>query len=97
MKNSSTDIISPEQAQTLGGLFRERVKRSPDCCAYHYFDHATTSWQQSSWSEMAVEVARWQVALESEALQVGDRVALMAPNSRAWVCFEQAALGLGLP
>ena len=31
------DVITPEQADTLHGLFVERVRRSPDKVAYRYF------------------------------------------------------------
>ena len=32
------DVIPVEAAVTLDGLFRERVKRTPDLVAYRYFD-----------------------------------------------------------
>jgi len=90
------DLIVPAEVRTLDGLFRERVRRNPDSPAYRYYDSATSGWQQLSWSEMATAVARWRAALQNEALQPGDRVALMLRNCCEWVQFEQAALGLGL-
>jgi long-chain acyl-CoA synthetase len=57
------DIISPEEAKTLHGLFKERVNRTPHSTAYRYFDHKSKTWKESSWSDMASEVARWQKAL----------------------------------
>jgi long-chain acyl-CoA synthetase len=45
---------------------------------------------------MAHEVARWQAAMRHEALQPGDRVAIMLKNCPQCVMFDQAALGLGL-
>jgi long-chain acyl-CoA synthetase len=89
-------IISSESAGTLAGLFRERVKRTPAAIAYQYFDPVKGMWQRASWAEMATEVARWQAALSKEKLNSGDRVALMLPNCREWVLFDQAALSLGL-
>jgi long-chain acyl-CoA synthetase len=89
-------IISLEAAGTLAELFRERVKRTPAATAYQYFDPVKEMWQQSSWAEMATELARWQAALSKEKLNSGDRVALMLPNCREWVLFDQAALSLGL-
>ena len=41
-------------------------------------------------------VIRWQRGLQQEQLQPGDRVAVMLGNSREWIAFDQAALGLGL-
>ncbi len=96
MSDEALDMITPDEAISLAGLFRERVRRSPDAPAYRYFDEATMQWQTARWADMARQVARWQAALEGEGLQRGERVALMLPNGREWVCFEQAALGLGL-
>lgn len=89
-------IITPETAVTLTGLFRERVRRTPDAIAYRHFDPAMQKWQETTWAEMAAEMTRWQTALSTEDLNPGDRVALMLGNSREWVLFEQAALSLGL-
>ncbi len=88
------DIISPAQAQTLHGLFLERVRRSPDKVAYRHFVHH--AWHDLTWREMSLEVARWQVALSKLGLQSGDRVAIMLRNCPQWIMFDQAALSLGL-
>ena len=90
------DTIPVEQARTLDGLFRERVRRSPQAPAYRSFDKASGAWLDSSWEEMDAEVARWRGALAAEGLQAGDRVAILMRNGREWVIFEQAALSLGL-
>ena len=91
-----TDLILPEQAATLAGLFRERVRRTPEHVAYRFFDALNGTWADYSWAAMAREVDRWQAALAEEGFKPGDRVAVMARNSRFWVIFDQAALGLGL-
>jgi long-chain acyl-CoA synthetase len=90
------DIISPETAQTLYGLFKERVRRTPDRTAYTYFDAESNSWKSCSWSEISVEIERWRTALSREGLEPGDRVAIWICNCREWVIMEQASLGLGL-
>ena len=90
------DTISPDSARTLAGLFHERVKRTPESAAYHYFDQHNNAWQEKSWIEMARHIGRWQGALQRESLQAGDRVAVMLHNCCQWVMFDQAALGLGL-
>lgn len=89
-------IITEQQADTLPGLFRERLSRTPDKAAYRQYDFASQEWTTSSWSQMATEIARWQAGFAKEGLQPGDRVALMLRNSREWVVFDQAALGMGL-
>ena len=91
-----TDYISPAQAGNLGGLFRERVARSPKAVAYRQFDTANGRWFDTTWADMAREASRWQNALAAEDLHPGDRVALMLRNRREWVLFDQAALALDL-
>jgi len=91
-----SDVINPDVAQVLPGLFWERVRRSPGAIAYSCFDKPTKRWLDLTWAQMAELVSRWQGALKAESLQVGDRVAVMANNSPQWLVFEQAALGLGL-
>lgn len=88
------DVISPEQAGTLHGLFLERVRRSPDKTAYRYFQQ--DAWHDITWKAMLIEVARWQAALAELKLQRGDRVAIMLRNCPQWMMFDQAAMSLGL-
>lgn len=91
-----TDIIAPDQVKTLSELFRERVRSMPDKIAYRQYDAARELWFDTSWREMAREVARWQAAMRSCGLVKGERVAVMLRNCREWIIFDQAALGLGL-
>jgi long-chain acyl-CoA synthetase len=94
MQMQQNDVISPEQAGTLHGLFVERARRTPDKTAYRYFQK--DSWRDITWREMLAEVARWQSALSKEGLAKGDRVAIMLRNCPQWVMFDQAAMSLGL-
>lgn len=96
MTKTGTDYISAEQAGTLYGLFRERLSRSPDLIAYRSYSAQTESWYDTTWREVAQQVARWQQALSTEQLKPGDRVALNLRNCKEWVFFDQAAMGLGL-
>ena len=90
------NLIRPEAAVTLHGLFVERVKRTPNAIAYRYFDNTQETWQSLTWAQVLAQVARWQAALLNEHLERGDRVALMLRNCPQWVMFDQAALSLGL-
>lgn len=94
MAGQAYDVISPEQAGTLHGLFLERVRRTPDKVAYRNFQQ--NAWRDISWQQMYDEVARWQVALAGLKLQRGDRVAIMMRNGPIWIAFDQAAMSLGL-
>ncbi|OFZ68000.1 MAG: AMP-dependent synthetase [Betaproteobacteria bacterium RBG_16_56_24] len=112
MQTQKEDVITPEQAGTLHGLFVERARRTPDKIAYRYFSSDITpasghepslkaglqqdAWHDLTWREMLTEVARWQAALAGLGLQRGDRVAIMLRNCPQWVMFDQAAMSLGL-
>ena len=94
--NAMDHVISVEAAGTLDGLFRERVKRTPEGVAYRDYNQQHANWRDYTWAQIDHQVARWQSALEKEGLQAGDRVGVMLRNSPEWVIFDQAALGLGL-
>ncbi len=91
-----TDYIDPQIAVTLDGLFRERVRRSPQAIAYRAFDRRRGAWVDFSWAETARTVDRWCAAFTGEGLSPGDRIGLLLPNGPEWVAADQAALGLGL-
>jgi long-chain acyl-CoA synthetase len=91
---TQNDVITPEQAGTLHGLFVERAHRTPDKAAYRHFQKEV--WHDLTWQEMLAEVARWQSALAALKLQRGERVAIMLRNCPQWVMFDQAAMSLGL-
>jgi long-chain acyl-CoA synthetase len=96
MKAPHTDLIAPQDAITLDGMFHERARRSAERPAFRYYNDHMGEWQTHSWAHMVHEIARWQKALQHENLQPGDRVAIMLKNCPEWVMFDQAALGLGL-
>lgn len=89
-------MIACTEAETLPGLFSCRVRKTPRSPAYRQFDTASGQWRHYTWEETAALVARWQRALARENLEPGERVAILLRNSVEWVCFEQAALALGL-
>lgn len=90
------EILRESDIHSLPGLFRSRLEKTPDAPAYRQYDFASQKWTQSTWREMSNEIARWQAAFDKDGLVAGDKVAIMVKNSREWVVFDQAALGLGL-
>lgn len=88
--------ISGAQAGTLCGLFAERVRLSGDVVAYRQFDALTGVWRLYTWRDMAALAASRQRVLAREALQAGERVAVMLPNGVDWVAFDQALLCMRL-
>ncbi|MEW8031205.1 MAG: long-chain fatty acid--CoA ligase [Candidatus Thiodiazotropha endolucinida] len=92
----SEDLISPELAGTLDGLFLQRARRTPDAVAYRHYHRQNKQWYELTWGDMERQVSRWRQALSGEALEDGDRVAILMRNCPEWVMFDQAALSLGL-
>jgi Long-chain acyl-CoA synthetases (AMP-forming) len=92
--NANAGTIGAAQARTLPGLFAQRVARTPHAIAYS--EVADGAWRAHSWSDMAHAVSRWRAGLAGEGLAAGERVAMGLPNGVDWVCFDQAALALGL-
>lgn len=92
--SSQFNLIPADEARTLHGLLRRRVARTPEGVAFR--EHDGMRWRSLTWRETAAEVDRWRQGLAGERLAAGDRVGILLPNCTAWVCFEQAALSLGL-
>lgn len=91
---SHLNLIGYGEAHTLPNLFRLRAARSPEAVAYTQFEGG--DWITYTWGEVERLAGRWQGALAAEGLAAGDRVAVSLRNSVEWVCFDQAAQGLGL-
>ncbi|MFK5986977.1 MAG: long-chain fatty acid--CoA ligase [Pseudomonadota bacterium] len=89
-------LILPKQADTLDGLFYERVHKTPDKVAYVQFNKEQQQWENVTWNDVSHLVMMWQAAMKKEALNSGDRVAVLLKNSKEWIIFDQAAMGLGL-
>ena len=91
-----SNLLKESEVHSLPDLFRNRLLKTPDAMAYRQYDVASQKWTQTTWQEMSNEIARWQAAFQKDGLSAGDKVAIMVKNSREWVVFDQAALGLGL-
>lgn len=91
-----TDLIHPDDAEHLPGLFSERVKRSENEIACQYFEQSTQQWLTYTWGEVKNKVAAIQQALLKQNITKGQCVAIMTHNCPEWMMFDQAALGLGL-
>ena len=94
--NRRPDVIPAAEAGTLPGLLRMRVARTPDLTAYRQYDSVRGEWRGVTWAQVADRVGRWRRSLATLGLAAGERVAVQLRNCVEWVCYEQAALGLGL-
>jgi len=48
----ATHLISADAAVTLDGLFRERVKRTPDLVAYREYVEQHANWRDYTWVQI---------------------------------------------
>ena len=87
-------FIDCDGARTIPGLFRRRVESSPHAPAYRQYEDGV--WRGYTWAQTDRRMRCWQRGLAGEGLAPGDRVALSLRNGLDWVCFDQAAMGLGL-
>jgi len=88
--------ITTQEAGTLSGLFRLRVRYSPEKVAFRYFDETESLYISRTWQESDTTVSQWQAALKEENLATGDRVGFMIRTSYERALFELAASRLGL-
>ncbi|MGD8783256.1 MAG: long-chain fatty acid--CoA ligase [Thioalkalispiraceae bacterium] len=96
MVRDQSEYIPADLAGTLDGLFRERVRQTPDKSAYTYYERTNKQWVDLSWQAMANKISRWQTALANTELEKTDRIAICVKNSPEWVMADQAALGMGM-
>ena len=94
--NPRMDVIDPVEVKTIDGLFRERVRRSPDKIAYSQFDSARDEWVEYSWREMSDDVECWRRAMAADGLAQGERAAIRMGNRREWIIYDQACMAAGL-
>ncbi len=94
--NKITDYIPYQRLNSLHHLFLTRVERSPDDVAYTQYNIEKLSWENFTWSEVSLLVAKWSNIMRQDGLSKGDRVAIMLPNCIEWIICDQAAFNLGL-
>lgn len=94
MTQSASETL--KKISTLGQLFAERVKASPDTEAYRQFEGDKKAWVSYSWKQIGERVAHWGRALDALKLEHGSRIAILLPNGVDAVSIDQACLARGL-
>jgi len=96
MDNLTLDIIKPENARTLHGLFKLRVEKDPDKAAYRFFDPCESTWSEFTWLQSQEKITQWRKALIANDIKAGDCVSLMLRNCPEWIFLEQACMSEGI-
>src|SRR5262249_10269220 len=68
--------------QTAPALLVERARRTPECVAYRAKELGI--YRETTWRELARQVAAVALGLEARGLAAGDRVAIMAHTCPEW-------------
>lgn len=92
----TTDIIGSDEFDTIPAVLDERVRRTPTKIAYRQYERADYCWHSYTWQDMSKRIAEWRKGFVHSGLAPGQRVAILLKNSVEWVCFDLAALRLGL-
>ncbi|VAW90771.1 Long-chain-fatty-acid--CoA ligase [hydrothermal vent metagenome] len=92
----TTDYIPYQNLSSLHHLFLTRVERTPKSIAYTQYNDEKSSWENYTWYETSLLVAKWANKMKQEGLTKGDRIAIMLPNCIEWIICDQAAFNLGL-
>ena len=85
-----------DDTATISDVFALRCRTSPNAPAYRQFDSGSKEWVGVNWREVGDRVARMREGFRREALQPGERVAVMLKNSIHWVVADQGAFAHGL-
>ena len=83
--------IPIEPIDSIAACFARRVAATPEAIAYRQYDAARDAWNDISWRDASLAVARMRAGLVAEKLEPGARVAIMLRNGPDWVYFDQAA------
>ena len=91
-----TRYLMFDDTATISDVFALRCRTSPNAPAYRQFDSGSKEWVGVNWREVGDRVARMREGFRREALQPGERVAVMLKNSIHWVVADQGAFAHGL-
>ncbi|MSP54814.1 MAG: hypothetical protein EXR69_04295, partial [Myxococcales bacterium] len=87
---------------TLPSLFLDRVRRSPDAVAMHFWPEgqgkprpAASGWRTTTWREAEQQVASALDRLRADGVVAGDRVAILGNPHPAWLNADLATLAAG--
>ncbi len=81
-------------ARTLGEVFLERVRATPDAPAAYFKDGG--AWNTVTWAQFQSDAAAVARGLLDLGLETGERVALMGPTQYDWCRFDVGAHLAGL-
>ncbi|MER7071165.1 AMP-dependent synthetase/ligase [Terrabacter sp. NPDC000476] len=88
------DVLD-DRAPSVGALFRNRVRATPDAPAYLYFAPGSTELTTLTWGGVHEIVREWAAGLISLGVELEDRVAIAATTRVEWVLADLAVICAG--
>ena len=83
------------RAPSVGALFRNRVRATPDAPAYLFFTDDSTELTTLTWRQTYEKVEQWAAGLISLGVQLEDRVAIASTTRVEWVLADLAIICAG--
>lgn len=88
------DVLD-RRAPSVGALFRNRVRTTPDAPAYLYFEEGASELTTLTWAQAHAVVEQWAAGLISLGVQLEDRVAIASTTRVEWVLADLAVICAG--
>ncbi|WP_374969839.1 AMP-dependent synthetase/ligase [Terrabacter sp. BE26] len=83
------------RAPSVGALFRNRVRATPDAPAYLYFEDGAAELTTLTWAQTHEVVEQWAAGLISLGVQLEDRVAIASTTRVEWILADLAVICAG--
>ncbi|MEW1954249.1 AMP-dependent synthetase/ligase [Terrabacter sp. NPDC080008] len=83
------------RAPSVGALFRNRVRATPDAPAYLYFEEGSSELTTLTWAQAHEVVEQWAAGLVGLGVKLEDRVAIASTTRVEWVLADLAVICAG--
>jgi len=92
-----SEFIPREKVVSLGDLFQQRVKQTPNTIAFTFYDIKQSRWISYTWVDVLQHMIAVRNNLAAEKLKADQPILLVLSNRLEWITIEQAANSLGIP
>jgi long-chain acyl-CoA synthetase len=87
--------VLDDRAPSVGALFRNRVRATPDAPAYLHFAEGSSELTTLTWAQTHEVVEQWAAGLISLGVETEDRVAIASTTRLEWILADLAVICAG--
>ncbi len=87
--------VLDERAPSVGALFRNRVRATPDAPAFLHFAEGSSELTTLTWAQTHEVVEHWAAGLISLGVEIEDRVAIASTTRVEWILADLAVICAG--